>query len=97
MRLKKLLQTKKAFVKRLRMLYEMKFAEKAISSRNIEMYCSSKWKRKTKPKNEERSFFQDENHNKRIMIDTQGMLVKEISVTSHSKADNEKRLKCWLL
>lgn len=72
-------------------------AEKAISSRNIEMYCSSKWKRKTKPKNEERSFSQDENHNKRIMIDTQGMLVKEISVTSHSKADNEKRLKCWLL
>ena len=30
-----------------------------------------------------------ENHHKRNMIDTQGMLVKEISVTSHSKADNE--------
>jgi hypothetical protein len=64
-------------------------SEKIISSRNIEMYCHSKWKRKTKPKNEERSFSQDENHYKRIMIDTQGMLVKETSGTSHSKADNE--------
>lgn len=27
-------------------------SEKVISSRNIEMYCPSKWKRKTKPKNE---------------------------------------------
>jgi hypothetical protein len=63
-------------------------AEKAISSQNIEMYCPSKWKRKTKPKNEERSFSQDENHHKKIMIDTEGMLVKETTVTTHSKADN---------
>ena len=64
-------------------------AEKAISSRNIEMYCPSKWKRKIKPKNEERSFSKDENHHKKIMIDTEGMLVKETTVTTHSKADNE--------
>jgi hypothetical protein len=62
---------------------------KLISSRNIETYCPAKWKRKTKPKNEERSFSQDENHHKRIMIDTEGTLVKETTVTSHSKADNK--------
>jgi hypothetical protein len=62
-------------------------AEKLISSRNIELYCHSKWKRKTRPKNEISSFSnQDENH-KRIIIDTHGMFVKEEEVASYFETD----------
>ena len=48
-------------------------AEKVISSRNIEMYCPSKWKRKTKPKNEILSFSNKQvKENKPIAIDNDG-------------------------
>jgi hypothetical protein len=52
-------------------------SEKVISSRNIEMYCPSKWKRKTIPKNENSSFStnkqeEEERQDKLIAIDTQG-------------------------
>src|SRR5919106_3075704 len=55
-------------------------AEKVISSRNIEMYCPSNWKRKTKPKNENSSFStnkEEERENKLIAINTQGSTVYE--------------------
>ena len=52
-------------------------SEKVISSRNIEMYCHSKWKRKTKPKNEISSFSTNaERENKVIAIDTQGNQIR---------------------
>jgi hypothetical protein len=52
-------------------------SEKVISSRNIEMYCHSKWKRKTKPKNENSSFSTNaERENKLIAIDTQGNQIR---------------------
>jgi hypothetical protein len=52
-------------------------SEKVISSRNIEMYCHSKWKRKTKPKNEISSFSSNtERENKLIAIDTQGNQIR---------------------
>src|SRR5918992_1778595 len=52
-------------------------AQKVISSRNIEMYCPSKWKRKTKPKNESSSFSTNaERENKLIAIDTQGNQIR---------------------
>lgn len=48
-------------------------AEKVISSRNIEMYCPSKWKRKTKPKNERISFSNKQvKENEPIAIDNDG-------------------------
>ena len=55
-------------------------ADKVISARNIEMYCPSSWKRKTKPKNENSSFStnkEEERENKLIAIDTQGSTVYE--------------------
>jgi hypothetical protein len=52
-------------------------SEKVISSRNIEKYCHSKWKRKTKPKNEISSFSSNtERENKLIAIDTQGNQIR---------------------
>jgi hypothetical protein len=48
-------------------------AEKVISSRNSEMYCLSKWKRKTKPKNEKISFSNKQRKEKEpIAIDNNG-------------------------
>jgi hypothetical protein len=51
-------------------------AEKVISSRNIEMYCYSKWKRKTKPKNESSSFSSNTEVNNLITIDTEGNQIR---------------------
>jgi hypothetical protein len=52
-------------------------SEKVISARNIEMYCPSKWKRKTKPKNESSSFSSNtEEVNKLITIDTEGNQIR---------------------
>jgi hypothetical protein len=52
-------------------------AEKVISSRNIEMYCPSKWKRKTKPKNERISFSNKQvKDNEPIAIDNDGNTVE---------------------
>jgi len=48
-------------------------SEKVISSRNIEMYCPSKWKRKTRPENEKISFSNKQAKKKEpIAIDNNG-------------------------
>jgi PHD/YefM family antitoxin component YafN of YafNO toxin-antitoxin module len=58
-------------------------AEKVISSRNIEMYCLSKWKRKTKPKNERISFSNKQRKEKEpIAIDNNGNPVENCTSPS---------------
>ncbi len=63
-------------------------SEKVISSRNIEMYCPSKWKRKTKPKNESSSFSTNaERENKLIAIDAQGNQIRSDDVVDINNID----------
>jgi predicted nucleic acid-binding Zn-ribbon protein len=63
-------------------------SEKVISSRNIEMYCPSKWKRKTKPKNESSSFSTNaERENKLITIDTEGNQIRSDSAVNINNID----------
>jgi hypothetical protein len=63
-------------------------SEKVISSRNIEMYCPSKWKRKTKPKNENPSFSTSaEEENKLIAIDTQGNQIRSDDAVNINNID----------
>jgi PHD/YefM family antitoxin component YafN of YafNO toxin-antitoxin module len=58
-------------------------AEKVISSRNIEMYCPSKWKKKTKPKNERISFSNKQRKEKEpIAIDNNGNPVENCTSPS---------------
>ena len=64
-------------------------AEKVISSRNIEMYCPSKWKRKTKPKNERISFSNKQvKENEPIAIDNDGNPVENSPPSSNEHLDN---------
>src|SRR5829696_4802242 len=64
-------------------------AEKVISSRNIEMYCPSKWKKKTKPKNEILSFSNKQRKEKEpIAIDNNGNPVENCTSPSEN-VDND--------
>src|SRR5215213_307952 len=64
-------------------------AEKVISSRNIEMYCLSKWKRKTKPKNEILSFSNKQvKENKPITIDNNGNTVENCTLPNEHVDNN---------
>jgi hypothetical protein len=64
-------------------------AEKVISSRNIEMYCPSKWKRKTKPKNEIFSFSNKQSQeNEPIAIDNDGNPVENSPPSPNQHMDN---------
>jgi hypothetical protein len=64
-------------------------AEKIISSRNIEMYCLSKWKRKTKPKNEKISFSNKQAKEKQpITIDNNGNTVENSPPSANEHLDS---------
>ena len=64
-------------------------AEKVISARNIEMYCPSKWKKKTKPKNEILSFSNKQRKEKEpIAIDNNGNPVENCTSPSEN-VDND--------
>jgi hypothetical protein len=66
-------------------------AEKVISSRNIEMYCPSKWKRKTKPKNEILSFSNKQAKEKQpIAIDNNGNTVENSPPSANEYVNNNK-------
>jgi hypothetical protein len=65
-------------------------AEKVISSRNIEMYCLSKWKKKTKPKNERISFSNKQRKEKEpIAIDNNGSPVENCTSPSEYVDDDD--------
>jgi hypothetical protein len=64
-------------------------AEKVISARNIEMYCPSKWKKKTKPKNERISFSNKQRKEKEpIAIDNNGNPVENCTSPSENVDNN---------
>jgi hypothetical protein len=64
-------------------------AEKVISARNIEMYCPSKWKKKTKPKNERISFSNKQAKEKEpIAIDNNGNTVENNPPSANEYVNN---------
>ena len=63
--------------------------EKVVSSRNIEMYCPSKWKQKTKPKNERISFSNKKGKEKEpIAMDNSGNPVENSPPSPNEYMDN---------
>ena len=90
MRLKKVVPKPESICEEIKNVLQDEIAEKVISSRNIEMYCPSKWKRKTKPKNEKTSFSNKQGKEKELIaIDNDGNPVENSPPSPNEYVDND--------
>src|SRR5919107_898385 len=86
----------------IKIVLHQEIVDRIISSRDIERYCSSKWKKKTKPqKNDKLSFLtiiegQEKEGQRAIAIETQGNPIDELKSKNNSSQTCNKENTCGL-